>query len=246
MLDIIASIALGSLYTAVAGVLTSYAPISPRTRFSLLGGLGLWVVFVGFIAAYGGFLPGTTGPVPAVVLAFGAMLGAGLLAWFLIPRFRDALLAIPLPALIGINTIRVLGGFFVMLYAAGRQSAPFAPSAGWGDVGVAIVAVPLAFAAARRAVSARWIGLWNALGVLDLIAALTLGFLSAPGTPFQVFADGPGTTVIGTLPWVLIPAVFVPTFLIIHLTVAAKIHRDKQELSRVGIPRLPARAALVR
>src|SRR5215213_10271788 len=101
MLDIIASIALGSLYTAVAGVLTSYAPISPRTRFSLLGGLGLWVVFVGFIAAYGGFLPGTTGPVPAVVLAFGAMLGAGLLAWFLIPRFRDALLAIPLPALIG-------------------------------------------------------------------------------------------------------------------------------------------------
>ncbi len=246
MLDIIASIALGSLYTAVAGVLTGSAPISHRTRFTLLGGLGIWVAFIVVVAAYGGFLPGTTGPVPAVVLAFGAMLGAGISAWCLIPRFRDALLAIPLAALIGINTIRLLGAFFVILYAAGRLPAPFAPSAGWGDIGIGIAAVPLAFAAANRAVGAKWISLWNALGVLDLVAALTFGVLSAPGTPFQVFADGPGTTVIGTLPWVLIPTVFVPTFLMVHLTVAAKLRRDKHGVSDVRVARLRARTALAR
>jgi len=77
ILDITASIVLGSLYAVVAGVLTGFAPISPSTRFALLGSLGLWVALIVVVAAYGGFLPGTTGPVPAVVLAFGAMLGAG-------------------------------------------------------------------------------------------------------------------------------------------------------------------------
>src|SRR5687767_8447021 len=111
MLDIIASIALGSLYPAVAGLLTSFAPISPRTRFALLGGLGLWVGFIIVVAAYGGFLPGTTGPVPAVAFALAALFGAGVCAWFLSPGFRNALLAVPLPVLIGINTIRLLGAF---------------------------------------------------------------------------------------------------------------------------------------
>ena len=56
------------------------------------------------------------------------------------------------------------------------------------------MAFPLALAVAHHTVRARWIGFWNGLGVLDLIVAVTLGVLSAPGTPFRVFADGPGTS----------------------------------------------------
>jgi hypothetical protein len=41
-----------------------------------------------------------------------------------------------------------------------------------------------------------WIRIWNALGALDLIVAVSLGLLSAPGTPFR---------------------------LLIHLTIAAKL-----------------------
>ena len=68
-----------------------------------------------------------------------------------------------------------------------------------------------------------WLGLWNALGALDLVVAVALGLLSAPGTPFRVFTAGPGTSAIAELPWIMIPTLLVPVFLLIHLTIAAKL-----------------------
>jgi ubiquinone/menaquinone biosynthesis C-methylase UbiE len=37
-----------------------------------------------------------------------------------------------------------------------------------------------------------WLGLWNAFGALDLMLAVLLGVLSAPGAPFRVFIEGAG------------------------------------------------------
>ena len=48
---------------------------------------------------------------------------------------------------------------------AGRLPAPFAPSAGWGDVLVGVLALPVALMAARRAAGWRPIALlWNIVG----------------------------------------------------------------------------------
>jgi len=49
----------------------------------------------------------------------------------LVPGVRRALSEIPLPALIAVHAIRIIGFLFLLLFAAGRLSAPFAPSAGW-------------------------------------------------------------------------------------------------------------------
>jgi hypothetical protein len=68
-----------------------------------------------------------------------------------------------------------------------------------------------------------WFGAWNALGTLDLVVAITLGALSAQGTPFRVFTEGAGTQAMATLPWVMVPAILVPLYLLIHLTIAAKL-----------------------
>ena len=68
-----------------------------------------------------------------------------------------------------------------------------------------------------------WLGIWNALGALDLIVAVALGVLSAPGTPFRVFTAGPGTVAMTVVPWIMVPAMFVPLYLLIHLTIAAKV-----------------------
>jgi uncharacterized membrane protein len=67
------------------------------------------------------------------------------------------------------------------------------------------------------------LALWNAFGALDLVVAVSLGVLSAPGTPFRVFTDEPGTTAMARLPWVMIPALLVPIFLLVHLTIATKL-----------------------
>jgi hypothetical protein len=49
----------------------------------------------------------------------------------------------PLPALVGIHAARVFGVFFVLLFEAGRLPPTFALTAGWGDIAVAVAALPL-------------------------------------------------------------------------------------------------------
>src|SRR5690606_32832334 len=102
--------------------------------------------------------------------------------------------------------------------------APFAPIAGWGDVIIGVMALPIALALASAAGRAKSATLfWNAFGALDLTVAVTLGVLSAPGTAIRVFMAEPGTVVIGGLPWILIPTVLVPLYLLNHLVIAAKL-----------------------
>ena len=73
-------------------------------------------------------------------------------------------------------------------------------------------------------VPSRWvIAAWNAFGAFDLFMAISLGALSSPGTPFRVFTEGPGTVVMSTLPWVLIPTTLVPLWLLVHLTIAWRL-----------------------
>ena len=81
----------------------------------------------------------------------------------------------PIPILIGVNALRVFGYFFIIHYAAGRLPAPFAPSAGWGDVLAGVTAIPVAFIAAWQATGWRPIAfLWNLVGIVDLVLAICL------------------------------------------------------------------------
>ena len=234
MIDIIGSIALASLYATVLGVLAGLAPVSRSIRLAVWSGAALWGALIVAVAAFGWFGPGATGPVPGVALAFAAAVGGGIAAWFLLPGFGEALLSLPPAALVGLNAGRLLGAFFVLLYAAGRLPAPFAPAAGWGDVAVGALAVPLTALAAAGTLRAQWLRLWNALGALDLVVAVSLGVLSAPATPFRVFTQEPGTAAMGMLPWIMIPMLLVPLYLLIHLTVAAKLRASPRAMPAVA------------
>ena len=89
---------------------------------------------------------------------------------------------------------------------------------------VGALAIPLAaMAAAGAGAPPAWLVVWNALGALDLIVAVSLGVLSAPGTPFRVFTAEPGTVAMTAVPWIIVPALLVPLYLLIHLTIAAKL-----------------------
>jgi len=130
----------------------------------------------------------------------------------------------PMPVLVGLNAIRILGAFFLVLAAAGRLGGPFPQSAGWGDIITGIFAIPLASAAAGGSPNRRrLIGAWNVFGVLDLIVAVTLGTVSANGSPLQIIHAGAGSDAVYSLPWSLIPTVLVPFFLIVHGIVFAQL-----------------------
>jgi len=62
-----------------------------------------------------------------------------------------------------------------------------------------------------------------------LIAAVTLGVLSANGSPLQLISAGAGSAAIQDLPWALVPAVLVPFFLITHGIVFAQLQARRSE-----------------
>ena len=156
-------------------------------------------------------------------------------AFFSLSPIRDAMLAIPLPALVAVNAIRVLGVIFVILHAAGELPAPFAPSAGWGDILVGVTALPVAWSMLRFGARARPLALlWNTIGIADLINAVALGALSAPG-PIQVFAGPPSSAAMTTLPWLMIPGFLVPCLMFIHIVI---FYRLAKEARASATPRL--------
>ena len=224
MVDMIGALALAAVLVIDVTVLVGLAPFERGTKLIAFTAAAAWAVVIVAVAAIGGFAPGAAGPVPAVAFAFAIPVIAGLVAWFASPTFRNGLASVPTAALVGVNAFRVLGFFFLILSADGRLPAPFAPSAGWGDVITGLLAIPLAVMAARDLLPNRLLGLWNAFGALDLLVAVGLGILSAPGTPYQLFGlAGPNTGPLGELPWVLIPTLLVPFYLLTHLVIAAQV-----------------------
>ena len=112
---------------------------------------------------------------------------------------------------------------FVVLYADHRLPAPFAPVAGWGDIFIGGTAPLVAWFSYRQGGNARpilWI--WNLVGTLDLIAAVSLGVLSSPGPQRLIFAE-PSSAIMTTLPWLLIPGFLVPVLFAVHIGIFVRL-----------------------
>jgi hypothetical protein len=227
MLDILSTAELTLSASIVVCFLSLAMARTARGRVNVLVALGAWFVVVLAIGATGALSP-AGGGAPAlgltVVLPIAALVGA----YFALPPIRDAMAAMPLPALVAVHAIRLLGYTFIVLYADGRLPAPFAPSAGWGDVFIGAAALPLTWAVMRFGDRVRpLVLLWNALGVADLVVALTLGPLSAPG-PLQVFVGPPDSSPMTTLPWLIIPGFLVPILLFIHVVIITRLLAKNQ------------------
>ena len=112
------------------------------------------------------------------------------------------------------HTLRVVGVFFLLAMALGQLPAVFALPAGLGDMAVGIAA-PFVVRRLRTGVSraAVW---FNVLGIVDMVAAVTIGFLAGAG-PLQLLDVTPSTEALGQLPLALIPTVVVPVALALHV-----------------------------
>jgi hypothetical protein len=241
MVDIIAALVFGAMFTVDTAVLVGFASIQASTKVKAFVIAGGWAITVMTISAMGGFAPGSIGRFPAPVLAFSLVVVTGALGWFLAPGFRNVMVSLPLSVLIGVNAFRIAGVFFLILFAQNRLSAPFGPVAGWGDILTGITAIPIAVIAAYDKPLPSWLlTVWNTFGALDLVVAVTLAFLSAPGSPLQVFTDARGTEVLTTVPWIAAATLLVPLYLFSHLTIAA---RQRSRITEQPLTRLSPRTA---
>jgi len=233
MLDLVGS-AVGMMAVAINLVaITNILPGSPARRLSLAAIAGAWVGLATGLGAAGALVFSPNHPVPLVGVLFAApLLIVGALA-LKYPSVRSTLMAIPMPLLIGLNALRVLGVLFLLLAAAGRLSGPFPYSAGLGDIITGAFAIPLALSVARsQKPPVAAVMRWNIFGTLDLFAAVALGLTSAGGSPLQLIHAGVGSEAVQYLPFCLIPTVLVPFYLITHAVVAAQLRA--QRTARLG------------
>ena len=224
MLDLMDAVILMSSVLVNLAAFTHYLAETLARRLVLAGLTGAWLGLAVGLGAAGKLAFSQQQPIPLIgVLLAVPLLTVGLLA-LRSQRARAALLAVPMPLLIGLNSARVFGVMFLLLAATGRLSGLFPYFAGLGDMITGALAIPLAVRVARsKQAPANAIGLWNLFGALDLVVAVGLGITSANGSPVQLFHGGVGSDAVQLLPTSLIPTVLVPFYLITHGIVAAKL-----------------------
>jgi hypothetical protein len=197
-------------------------PVSRSAKLVVVAMIGLWVGLQVALASAGLLGEELVPRVPVIgVMILIPPLLAGLAAWQS-PAVRTALLALPMPLLIGLNGTRLVGVFFVLLALEGRMSGLFPDFAGWGDIVTALLAIPLTLLVIRRAAGALTIAAWNTLGLVDLILAIVLGTISFNGGLGPIPA-GVGSSEIETLPWSTIPTVIVPLLIVMHAVIYAQV-----------------------
>jgi len=111
---------------------------------------------------------------------------------------------------------RIIGFTFVLLQARNVLPAIFALPAGYGDMAIGATATLVAWQLATPSHRNSFI-LWQALGITDLVAAVSLGTTARLLDP-----SGPSMVAMTVLPLSLVPTFLVPLFTIFHVICIAQ------------------------
>jgi hypothetical protein len=177
-------------------------------------GLSGWLLTSGLLARAGAYHQPSGQAAPWFGVAVAGTLLV-LLAATRIPVVTRVLAAPGTPARLTLpHTLRVVGVTFLLVMAQGHLPAVFALPAGLGDIAAGLAAPSVAI---RLAQGGRIRAVWfNLFGILDLVVALTIGFLAGLG-PWRPLEVTPSTEPLSLLPLALVPTVAVPLSLALHL-----------------------------
>lgn len=189
--------------------------------------IGAWG-FVALVASALHLFNGAPGQ-PPIALGLSVVIPVVVfLMWFArSPGFRDYLLSLNARTLTIVQSWRVGGFVFLVLYSYGILPGLFALPAGWGDIAIGatayLAAVKLGDARRRRSFI-----LWQLLGTLDLVLAIALGVTARFIRPAGISTDA-----MSVLPLSLIPTFVVPLLLMLHFICIAQARRwpTRQESS---------------
>jgi hypothetical protein len=147
--------------------------------------------------------------------------------------FRKYLLSLDASTLTAVQTWRILGLVFVVLEAHRALPSIFALPAGYGDIAIGATASLVAWKLANPGHRRGFI-FWQALGILDLVTAVTLGTTARLLAP-----NGPDMALLTVLPLSLIPTFLVPLFTMIHVVCIAQARGWKAQTSGAQRTRMP-------
>lgn len=185
------------------------------------GLIAAWFVFSLTASAFYVFRNGPNDPPLALGLAAVVPIGLFALWYGVSTDFRRFILSLNPRALTLVQSWRIVGYAFLILAAYGILPKLFAWPAGWGDIFIGATAPFVALKLVKNSRRRSFI-LWQVLGILDLVNAVTLGALSGYIDP-----KGVGGGAMTVLPLSLIPTFLVPLFLILHLISIAQARQGR-------------------
>lgn len=192
--------------------MSTLAPARPRISALPVLLVAAWFAVV-YLAASADFFVRGSEPPWRLGLAIVIPLAVVALALWRSERVRDWTRSLDLQLLTNLQAWRMGGFVFIAFSVNGLLPASFAIPASIGDIAVAVAAPFVARHLDR-------VGLflaWTAFGIVDLVAAVTLGILNSAG-PLGLLSDGTLTTDLVTrMPVVLIPTFGVPLLLVLHM-----------------------------
>ncbi len=149
--------------------------------------------------------------------------------WFAASQnFRRFALSLDPKILTSAQSWRIIGFTFLLLEAHRVLPAVFAFPAGYGDMFIGVTASYVAWKLADPAHRNNFI-LWQLLGILDLVIAVSIGTTAALISP-----QGPTMAPMTVLPLSLIPTFLVPLFTILHVICIAQARTWKTALQRAN------------
>lgn len=148
---------------------------------------------------------------------------AGLTALLLTSYFRIAPVrrwvdGLELRTLVLVHLTRFVGIYFLLLFQRGELPRAFAVPGGIGDIIVATMALPVAFAPLAAEARRRAIVIWNVAGLVDLLLVILTATRLNLENPAQMKA-------LTVLPLSLLPTFIVPLLLATHVVLFVRTKR---------------------
>jgi hypothetical protein len=222
-LSITVAVALLALFARQAG---TAMPLPVTPRMSLVLGLVVWLV-AAFALGLGSVYVASANSIPTIELGIVTPILVGIGLYLALPGVRELVRHVPHQWLIGLQVYRAGGAIFIVLWGMGLVPGAFAWPAGMGDILIGTTAPLVAIAHMRHGRNAHsLVRTWNLLGLLDLMVALTTGFLTTPSR-FQMFAFDAPNLLVTQFPLVIIPTFIVPLSVLLHLASLSRLAQDR-------------------
>lgn len=178
-----------------------------------------WLWF-GAAAAAGHFLLLQRVPPQAVPVIVLTLASALLLLYFRVKPLREWTNQLDLRTLVLLHVTRFVGIYFLVLHQRGELPRAFAIPAGLGDIFVATMALPVAFAPLEPALRRRAIAIWNVVGLVDMLFVVATAIRLNLADPAQLHA-------FTHLPLSLLPTFLVPLILATHVIIFTRLSRER-------------------
>ncbi|TGL96302.1 hypothetical protein EHQ76_16120 [Leptospira barantonii] len=201
--------------------------INPRFNLPFTIVVVFWFVLILILGANGVFRPNIPSPAPVgLAILLPVLFGSILIARY--APVQNVLLNIPYETLVKLNIARYIGSLFIWFYLNGKLPPTFAFSAGLGDCFIATLALFLLPILKRKSDPKRELWIFNILGIIDFMTAVTLGTLSSDG-PQRLIYETPTSGLIGELPLILIPGFGVPFTALVHVISVMKLRKEAKQ-----------------